>query len=100
MKDKEWLDNFLKFKSYIFTATQKYQNIKIYDFQVADEIIYNLDNYKDITHYHQDINLWMLNKIKEEKYMVKNVETVEKNNKNIYEGIKNYIVPSLVGENR
>ena len=37
-----------------------YDNVKLYGFIMNEDIITNLDNYKDYTHYKQDINRYML----------------------------------------
>lgn len=58
--DRENLEFFIKIKKYVNDVLLKYDNVKIYDFQVNGEIITNLNNYKDPTHYHQKINTWML----------------------------------------
>lgn len=39
------------FKTYIYETLSKYSNVVMYDFQDVEEIIYNLDNYKDRSHY-------------------------------------------------
>lgn len=47
----------------LYKATQhllKYDNVKLYGFIMNEDIITNLDNYKDYTHYKQDINRYML----------------------------------------
>lgn len=54
----------------------KYDNVELYYFQNIEEIITNLDNYKDYSHYNEDINYYMLqcmyngkHKITEENYI-------------------------------
>jgi hypothetical protein len=72
------LDNFISTKKQIFKIMSKYKNIKIYDFQSVEYITHNLNNYKDVTHYHQKINTWMLEQIYNNNYLV------NKNNINEY----------------
>jgi len=60
----------LKFKKYILEATSKLSNVKIYDFQVAKLITHELSNYHDLDHYHQKINKWILEQIKENNFRV------------------------------
>ena len=42
----------------------------MYDFQAEKSVTHNLNNYKDLSHYHQRINYWMIEQIKENKYLV------------------------------
>lgn len=70
IEEKLWLDSYLKFKRYISDHLVKLTNVSLYDFQIAEEISYKLDNYKDLTHFHQDINLWILENLKENKFLV------------------------------
>ena len=78
MEASDTLDNFILTKKHIFNMMSKYNNVKIYDFQIAKNITYDLNNYKDITHYHQKINTWMLEQIHDNNYLV------NKNNINQY----------------
>ena len=48
----------------------KYPNIKLYSFCNNFEMVCNLDNYKDRTHYGEWVNSWMLSWMKEEKYLL------------------------------
>ena len=70
MQNAGYLEEYLKFKSYVFSIMKNYKNIKLYDFQSEDIVTCNLANYKDITHYHQRINLWMLNNMRMGTYLV------------------------------
>ena len=70
MQNSGYLNDYLKFKLYVFSVMKEYKNIKLYDFQNAYHITNDLGNYKDITHYHQRINLWMLNSMKKGAYLV------------------------------
>lgn len=72
---KQWekegiLEDILKFKLYVFHRFLEFQNVKLYDFHNAFEITKDLDNYKDFTHYHQNINNWIIEQIKLNKYLV------------------------------
>ena len=72
MNHQKYLLDVLKFKNYISVELQQYKNIKLYDFQVANEITHNFSNYKDTTHYHKRINNWILDQIDQNKYLKKN----------------------------
>ena len=69
-KENGSLINVLAFKKYIFSIVSKYPNVKLYDFQMAKDVTFNLNNYRDFTHYHQKINHWMLEQIKMNKHLV------------------------------
>lgn len=66
-KYKGILENAIEAKFYIANQLSKESNVILYDFQLASEVIENIENYKDYTHYHQKINSWMVQQIKEEK---------------------------------
>jgi len=70
LEERGLLNDTLKFKKYIFESTKDLKNIKIYDFQIATKIIKNLHNYKDLSHYHQKINKWMLHQITQNNFLV------------------------------
>ena len=61
----------MEFKEYIYNSLLSYDNVKIYDFQSEKNIIYDLNNYKDLYHYHERINTWLLQQIKVNNYLVK-----------------------------
>jgi hypothetical protein len=50
-------------KQYIINELGNEANVKIYDFQDEYEIVENLDNYKDIMHYSQNINQHIIDEI-------------------------------------
>lgn len=81
MQSKGWLDTAKELKQYIFNQLAPYPNVKIYDFQVSREVVCNLDNYKDLLHYHQRINTWMLQQIKNENYLTENDDELQKFNR-------------------
>ena len=64
------LREYQELKRYIFEHTKSLTNVKIYDFQIADEIILNLHNYKDIGHYNQNVNKWILKQLQNNTYLV------------------------------
>ncbi|MDD2829424.1 MAG: hypothetical protein PHW18_07625 [Sulfuricurvum sp.] len=69
MENKGWLNTVELFKRHLLTQLAHYPNVKIYDFQASKEVTCNLDNYKDLLHYHQRINRWMLEEMKKENYL-------------------------------
>jgi len=79
-EEKKVFQERLMFKKYIFEATKNLKNIQIYDFQIAKEITHNLNNYHDLDHYHQKINKWILEQIKDDNFRVnaKNIDSVLK----------------------
>jgi hypothetical protein len=71
------LTDYQEFKKYVYSATKELGNVRLYDFQVAKEITHDLANYRDLSHFHQRINTWMLEQIAADRYRV-NAETVER----------------------
>ena len=48
----------------------EYDNVKVHFFQNDEDIITNLDLYKDYTHYKLEINSWMLTEMKQGSHLV------------------------------
>lgn len=70
-EERKLTNDILEFKEYIYNSLLSYDNVKIYDFQSEKNIIYDLNNYKDLYHYHERINTWLLQQIKVNNYLVK-----------------------------
>jgi hypothetical protein len=69
-KDQGTLDNFLDFKKYVIDKLTHYNNVEMYDFQDIEIITFNLENYKDISHYSPKIDDFILDSISTKKYLV------------------------------
>jgi hypothetical protein len=85
------LKDILEFKKYILEQSIKYDNVKVYDFQIAKDVTHNLDNYMDTNHYSGYINKWIIKQIKNDKYLVSN-EDIRLNMNKLREQINKYIV--------
>lgn len=72
------IDGFLKFKLFLSNELLKYDNVILSDYQSEEKIIYNLDLYKDLTHYSPEINKYILENLKNEKYRLNNTNYKEK----------------------
>ncbi len=83
---KGYMNGFLDAKVYFCEQAEKYDNIKIYDFQNSDETI-NFDNYKDTTHYSGKINRYMVECFAKAEYLVKNSADIIENNEGIAEKV-------------
>lgn len=70
MQKGNYLEDYVKFKKYVYNVMKNYPNIKLFDFQNEKNVTHNLANYKDTTHYHQKINFWMLDCMKNNTYLV------------------------------
>lgn len=68
------LNSFMFTKRYINTKLLNISNIEIYDFQEDWSIIKNLNNYKDMTHYHSKINHYMLKNMKKKDSLLSKEE--------------------------
>lgn len=82
---KDTLVYFNKTKIEINKILLKYNNVKLYDFQIEYKVISNLDNYKDLTHYHQKINLWMTEEMSKGNYLITDDNVLK------YNDFENYI---------
>lgn len=65
----------------------KVDNIKVFCFWNEHELIENLDNYKDLEHYHEDVNSWMLEQFKKESNLLNqdNYKEIMNDAKDYYE---------------
>lgn len=66
------LEAFLANQILIMNSLLKYKNVYLYDFFSEENIIMNTKNYKDVTHYWEEINDYMLRSIKENKHRITN----------------------------
>lgn len=64
------LSDFIEIKKHIARRFSEFPNVTLYDFQIAKEITYDLGNYMDLSHYHQKINTWILEQIKNDEYRI------------------------------
>lgn len=70
ISEKGFLDDALKFNRYVFEATKKYKNVKIYNFQDEADITLDLNNYKDLNHYSPAINDFIIDSIAAGDYLM------------------------------
>lgn len=63
-KGKDVFGNQLKARKLIVSSCDRYSNCKLFDFQTVEEIVTNYDNYRDQTHYSQDVNYKLIDFIK------------------------------------
>ncbi|WP_246943860.1 hypothetical protein [Bacillus pinisoli] len=64
------IDNIIKSREYLFNELKDYDNVKIYDFSHDEDIVFNLNNYKDISHYSPEINKKILQDISKGNFLV------------------------------
>lgn len=88
-EERNQIIDVLTFKKYLYSSLLDCKNVSIYDFQTANKITTNLNNYKDLTHYHQKINTWMLQQMKENKYLITK-ENKEEDLQKLQKQIKEY----------
>jgi hypothetical protein len=89
MSKANTLDDIIQFKRYLYDTLKNYKNVKLYDFQAAYKITTDITNYKDVMHYNEKINKWMVFEFKKDNFLVnsKNIEKFLKIMKN-YEKFK------------
>lgn len=73
------LKDFLEFKKHIIKSVVNQTNVKIYDFQLAEDITYNLYNYYDLYHYNKEISKWILTQIATNNYLIKSENEYQMN---------------------
>lgn len=81
-----WWDNlymegetlgYLKMEELTMNTLLKYDNVKLYNFQNAEDIIFNLDNYTDSLHFSPEINHYMVEALKNGEYEIKDASDIE-----------------------
>lgn len=88
LEERSILEETLKFKEYLYNIFIKLDNVELYDFQIERNITHDLNNYKDLSHYHQKINTWIIKEISNNKYLIdknnlnKNIDILRKQVKN------------------
>ncbi len=88
-EEREQMIDVLEFKKYVYHCLLECKNVTLYDFQTTSKTTTNLDNYKDLTHYHQKINTWILEQIKVKKYLVTK-ENIDQHLQNLRDQIQAY----------
>lgn len=75
-----WWDNlyhdgdtnaYLYMEEHALIELLNYPNVRLYNFQNAEDIVFNLDNYTDTLHFSPEINKYMCDCLKEGKYELK-----------------------------
>lgn len=72
IKKSSIIDDWIKCKLYLVDQLSDKKNVEVFDFQDAYEIAYNLNNYKDMIHYSQNINEFLIDEIPKKSNVVKN----------------------------
>ncbi len=79
-----WMKDSLEFKRYLVYSTKDLHNVQFFDFQIAQNVTHDLNNFIDFSHHSEKINRWILEQIKANNYVVdesnieQNIETLIK----------------------
>jgi hypothetical protein len=82
--------NQLEIKKYIYDQLSAYPNVHIHDFQSEMEITHRLENYKDVSHYSQAINQYMIEQMAAGTYETRSMEEVIRVNGELLNQVRNY----------
>ena len=74
------LDEYFALRNFLAEEVGKLPNAVLHDFQAEWDIVCNLDNYKDITHYSPAINSEILRKIHSGKYISSGIQVKKSTN--------------------
>lgn len=89
-----WWDNlyrdgdtvsYLYMEEYAIKKLLNYENVRVFNFQNATEVIYNLDYYTDSLHFSPEINHFICDSMADGLFEIKNEEDLEASFKEIYE---------------
>ena len=70
-------ESYLYVERLAFTALLKYDNVRLFNFQNAEDIAFDLNNYTDNIHFGPDINKYMCDCLKNGTYEIKNESDLE-----------------------
>lgn len=87
-QENGYFDTYIRAKEYFYDLAAK-NNCTVYDFQSA-ELITDLDNYRDTTHYGKHINTWMAEQMHDGKYIItkNNQKTISNDLKKLISSFK------------
>lgn len=83
--------NQMKIKEYIYEKLAAYPNVHIHDFQSESEITHNLTYYKDVSHYSDEINAYMIEQMKAGTYEMKSLDDVRRMNETLLRQVETYV---------
>ena len=63
------IDEYLAIKNEVQRLLFQLPNVRVHDFQTAESVILNFDNYKDTSHYRENINTWIVKKMASGEYV-------------------------------
>jgi hypothetical protein len=69
-RDEDRLGTLLEFKRYVFSRTRGLPNVRVFDFQNVSDITFDLDKYRDYSHYSPDVNKSIIEAISKNQYLV------------------------------
>jgi len=84
------IEDWIRTKFWLFNELRSFQNVKIYDFQNDYLISTNLDNYKDMMHYSEGINGYMIERISKQEYLIQDPVKYENDLQNFHEKLQGY----------
>lgn len=88
------LEDMIAIYAYTFERFLSYDNVKLYYFQNEQEIITNLDNYKDNAHHTTEFNRYMFDCMKEDKKRIY-LDNYKQELENMYNFAKDYPYETL-----
>lgn len=93
---KNDFDNCIFAMQYSAEVLLKYDNVKLYLFQNMQDVITNIDLYRDTAHYNEEVNKYMLQCLKEDKYRINKFNYIEEFN-SMRQFLENYNYNELLG---
>lgn len=84
-KHDGYFETYLEAKEYFLDQAQKY-GVEVYDFQSAD-FVFDLENYKDITHFCGEINDWMVSCFSKGDYLA-DTDSIKHSNEKLAAGVE------------
>ncbi|MCF0143416.1 MAG: SGNH/GDSL hydrolase family protein [Parasporobacterium sp.] len=68
---------YIEAEKYALKTLAEYENVSLYNFQNAEDIVFDLNNYMDSLHFSPEINKYMCDCLKEGKYKLRDDSEIE-----------------------
>jgi len=88
---RQRFDNQMAIKLYIYEQLSRYPNVHIHDFQSESEITHQLTYYKDVSHYSQAINEYIIEHMIKGTYEMRSIEDVKRMNDELLRQVRAYV---------
>lgn len=88
---RERFDNQMAIKRYIYEKLSEYPNVYIHDFQSDSGITHQLEYYKDVSHYSEEINRLIIERMVTGDHVMRSTDDVIRMNEELLRQVQTYV---------